>query len=190
MKKVNVKRCVTTMVFFMIVLSTLVFPNNVKAVNINESEIQPLWYDPSGNWPGSIFLTLDNGSGSGSSSWNYGHAGIGGNNGETNEAFPDTNVAIFADGYETNWQYCSTGGIYNVSGATTSQYQTAMNYAYAQVGKKYSLNLLDGTSAFYCSELVYNAWKQAGFTVGSNILGVITPESIMNDSDTYCVYSF
>ena len=151
-----------------------------------EQDAEPRWFNPGGNWPGYIFATLDNAT----SSWNHGHAGIGGDNGETIEAYSNTNVAIFSNGYASNWSNCSTGGIYSVNGASSSQYTSAKSFAYSKVGTPYSTNLMDGDSTFYCSELVYRAWEQAGIKVGTNILGLITQKSIMNHSNTTLVYEF
>lgn len=184
MKKVYTKIFSITMMAILSIM--LILPCSVNAATIEDNAVQPRWYDPTGSWPGYIFVTMDNNK----SGWHYGHAGIGGNNGETIEAYSNTNVAIFSNGYNRNWSDCSTGGIYRVNGASTSQYETAKNWAYSQVGKEYDLSLLDGDSKFYCSELVYKAWKAAGITVGTNILGLITPESIMNHNNTILVYSF
>lgn len=150
------------------------------------TEVEPVWINPAGSWPGYIFSTLDNNL----SSWNHGHSGIGGNNGETIEAFQDYGVAVFVDGYMLNWRNCMTGGIYAVNNASDSQYTFAKYYAYNKEGLPYSLNVADGESAFYCSELVYRAWEYAGITVGTFASGIVTPRSIMEHSNTRLVYSF
>lgn len=184
MKKVYTKIFSITLIAILSVM--LLLPYSVNAATVEDSAVQPRWYDPTGSWPGYLFLTLDNAT----SSWNHGHAGIGGDNGQTIEAYGGVGVRIYSNGYNTNWKDCTTGGIYRVNGATTSQYETAKNYAYSKVGTPYSTNLLDGESTFYCSELVYKAWKEAGITIGTNVLGLITPNSIMNHNNTILVYSF
>lgn len=175
------------LIAILLLVALIILPYKCFATSDTENEgIEPRWYTPDGDWPGYIFATLDNTT----SSWNHGHAGLGGNNGETIESFPSTGVAVFSNGYSKNWSSCSTGGIYSINGASSSQYDSAKNYAYNKVGTPYSLSLVDGDSTYYCSELVYKAWKNAGITVGTNVAGFITPKSIMDSSNTRLVYSF
>lgn len=137
------------------------------------------------NLSGYLFLSLD----SHISSFHYGHAGIGaGNKGQIIEAMPDVGVKLY-ENRASWWNRSDTGGMYSVD-ASPSQYITAKNYAVKQIGKGYSLLPTSGT--FYCSELVYYAWKDAGVNVASSrtVGTLILPAQIIADADTTMVKKF
>ena len=137
---------------------------------------------------GYIFVSLD----SRTSNWNHGHAGIGYSaGGNVIEANPGDGVKLYGNRVEGYWKSCQSGGIYSVNGASSSQYQTARNYAYGKLGCSYSLNAFN-INSFYCSELVYYAWDSAGINVASSrIWGTfILPSQIMNDGDTVLRVAF
>lgn len=56
----------------------------------------------------------------------------------------------------------------------------AVNYALAQVGDPYSYVFTDktSTSSFYCSKLVWQAWRSAGHDLAPAALGAVTPNDI------------
>ena len=137
---------------------------------------------------GYIFASLD----SKTSGWNHGHAGIGYSaGGNVIESNPNVGVKLYSNRVETYWANCQTGGIYSVNGASSSQYETAKNYAYNKIGCDYNFNAFD-TNSFYCSELVYYAWEEAGYNIASSrVWGtLILPSQIMNDGDTTLRVSF
>ena len=83
--------------------------------------------------------------------------------------------------------------VYRVSGATTSQKNSAVNFCKSQLGKKYSLDFAKDTSSsekdWYCSELVWAAYKNQGIDIevaGNGEPGV-TPRDLRNSSLTYTV---
>ena len=154
-------------------------------------EVTPKWYNPwlygtTENIAGYIFLTLDNST----FGWEHGHAGIGySSGGKVIESFNGVGVKLYSDRVNTYWHAQQTGGIYKVRNATSSNYNTARDYAYKQIGKGYSL--VPYNSGFYCSELVYKAWKSAGFYVApQSAVEFYTPLGIMNDADTIKIASF
>ncbi len=139
-------------------------------------------YNSSVDIGGYIFSTLDSRTGS----WEHGHAGIGYSaGGNVIESNPNVGVKLYTNRVDTYWRNCANGGIYSVSGASSSQYTTARNYAYSKLGCTYDFNALN-TNSFYCSELVYYAWDSAGINIASSrIWGTpILPSQIMNDGDT------
>lgn len=139
-------------------------------------------YNSSVDIGGYIFVSLD----SSHSGWNHGHAGIGYSaGGNVIEANPGDGVKLYGNRVDTYWRNCQTGGIYSVSGASTSQYTTARNYAYSKLGCEYGF-MATNTNSFYCSELVYYAWESAGVNIASSrVWGTfILPSQIMNDGDT------
>jgi uncharacterized protein YycO len=85
------------------------------------------------------------------------------------------------------WSTVSDEGQYYVKGASDYDYIEAANYAKSQVGDPYKLTTtLNDTTQWYCSKLVYQAWKAAGWQVGSldQYTGFVLPESISADWDT------
>ncbi len=83
--------------------------------------------------------------------------------------------------------------VYRVSGASTSQKDSAVNFCKNQLGKSYSLDFAKDTSSneknWYCSELVWAAYKNQGIDIevaGNGEPGV-TPRDIRNSSLTYSV---
>lgn len=87
----------------------------------------------------------------------------------------------------TYWSTVNDEGQYYVKGAPDSAYTKAANYAKKQVGKPYKLKTtLNNTSEWYCSKLVYKAWLDAGYHVGTldAYAGIVLPESIRMDFDT------
>lgn len=139
-------------------------------------------YNSSVDIGGYIFSSLD----SSTSGWNHGHSGIGYSaGGNVIESNPGVGVKLYSNRVDDYWRKCQSGGIYSVSGASTSQYTTARDYAHSKLGCTYDFNALN-TNSFYCSELVYYAWDSAGVNVASSrVWGTpILPSQIMNDNDT------
>ncbi|WP_349407921.1 YiiX/YebB-like N1pC/P60 family cysteine hydrolase [Pseudalkalibacillus sp. SCS-8] len=85
------------------------------------------------------------------------------------------------------WSGVSDEGQYYVRGAADVDYIQAVEYAKNQIGEPYKLKTsLNDTSQWYCSKLVYKAWRYAGYHVGTYdaYLGLVLPKSIIADWDT------
>lgn len=154
--------------------------------------IEPYWFNP---WEyattydiaGYVFVSLD----SSSSGWNYGHAGIGhSSGGNVIEANPGDGVKLYTNRVNSYWSKCQSGGVYEINNASSSDYMTARDYAVNKIGRGYGFGPIDGD--FYCSELVYYAWDDAGYNIASSrVWGtLILPSHIMNDGDTILKASF
>lgn len=123
-----------------------------------------------------------------------GHAGIvANNNWQTIESFAKDWSPIKKDGvqkYTNNWRRKGSL-LYRPVGATISQYKKAASYAESKVGKPYNWNFFDKktTNSFYCSQLVWLAWLDAGIDIekGSFPNGVVSPADLANSSNTYLV---
>lgn len=124
-----------------------------------------------------------------------GHAGIVDSNSSiTIESFAKSFSPIDKDGvqyYTNNWANSSGALLVRPYGATSSQYNTAVAYSNTHVGKPYNWNFFNKTttSSFYCSQLVWLAWLDAGIDVeaGSFPNGIIAPADLVNSSNTYVV---
>lgn len=139
-----------------------------------------------GNYYGEIFITMDNST----IGFRHGHAGIGADGpGEVIEANPGDGVKLYKNRIADYWIKCNTGGIMRVRGASAKKYRTAYNYAKSKIGFKYSI--ISRNDTFYCSELVYYAWKSAGYNIASGKWGYhYSPYDIMSDDDTYYLYKW
>lgn len=86
--------------------------------------------------------------------------------------------------------------ILRVSGATTTNINNAVNFCIGELGSSYKLDLAKDTSSaetdWYCSELVWAAYKNQGIDIEVSGLGEpgITPHDILNSSRTYAVSYF
>ncbi len=124
-----------------------------------------------------------------------GHAAIvDTNSAMTIESYAKSFSPIDKDGvqyYTNNWNNSSGALLVRPYGASLSQYNKAVAYSQKQVGKPYNWNFFNKTttSSFYCSQLVWLAWLDAGIDVekGSFPNGVIAPADIVNSSNTYIV---
>lgn len=139
-----------------------------------------------GNFYGEIFITMDNST----LGFRHGHAGIGGDgSGYVIEANQDDGVKLYKNRIEGYWIKCKTGGIMRVRGASAQVYRTAYKYADNKIGYAYSI--IPRSDTFYCSELVYYAWKEAGYDIASGKWGYhYSPYDIMSDDDTYYLYKW
>lgn len=147
------------------------------------------------NWAGDAFATVDR--------WlvpnfNHGHAAI---------ASRDVNATIeaLAGGVQKIWDgnqrwdhkrcrakyHGMAGGVYRIVGLDYNQRISASDYASWQIGKGYDwLFWTWDDNTFYCSELVYKAWRYAGKTMSySNPLWghMVLPADIMLSPDTYLI---
>lgn len=119
------------------------------------------------------------------------HSSFYGNYIQTIEAIGGGVSRAFLDDYRMSYYKCK---ILRVVGRTDENALKAINFAKAQVGKPYNLDIrrlntsIDSES-WYCSELVYAAWKYAGIDIGVKDgkylqLGCL-PSDINNSDNTY-----
>lgn len=135
---------------------------------------------------GLVFLTLD----STTLNWNHGHAGIGsGKDGKVIEVNYNDVIREYKNRVKTYWKHRANGGIYKVIGVQDSAYNKAKEYAVSKKGLNYGFEFWD-SNTFYCSELVYKAWKSAGYDIATSSILFIYPIHMMNDSDLYRVAKF
>ncbi len=124
-----------------------------------------------------------------------GHAAIVSNDSnKTVESYTESFSPINKDGvqyYDNNWGNQSKALLVRPNNATTSQYSKAADYAESQVGKPYNWNFFDKDTEekFYCSQLVWKAWLDAGINCepGSIPNGIIAPADLVNSKNTYIV---
>lgn len=124
-----------------------------------------------------------------------GHAAIvAGNDWQTIESYAKEWSPINKNGvqrYTNNWGSKSGTLLYRPKGAVPSQYKTAASYAERQVGKPYNWQFWEkkATHKFYCSQLVWMAWLEAGIDteVGSIPNAIIAPADLANSTNTYLV---
>lgn len=127
----------------------------------------------------------------------FGHAAIVHNNSDyTIESYKGS--AEKADGvriYTNNW--ASRDRVYGVRvrNASMEDYKNAANYAIRQADlkKPYNINFFNKgtTSKFYCSQLVWRAWKNQGFEIDRMNLGnwePVSPAELVGARDTYVFY--
>ncbi|MGY2613436.1 YiiX/YebB-like N1pC/P60 family cysteine hydrolase [Bacillus pretiosus] len=128
---------------------------------------------------GDILISYDNKT----AGWNHGHAAIVlEDNNYYMEAWPDRGVRVHDNDFGTRFN--SKKKQY-IKGASNNQYRAAQNYAYSKKGSKYSvLTRKDNPYQFYCSSLVWQAWKSQGYDLDSNGGGIVTPADIDNSSYT------
>jgi len=119
----------------------------------------------------------------------HGHAGIGGEKANTViEANPGDGVKVYADRISKYWAR-NNSSIMKVKNATAAQYTKAFKYANSKVGKKFGWNPLDSND-FYCSELVWLSWKDAGITLIINLGTVVTPFDLYSSTKTSVVKKY
>lgn len=124
-----------------------------------------------------------------------GHAAIvSSNSSKSIESYAKSYSPINKDGvqyYDNTWNTKSGALLVRPYGATTSQFSTAAAFAAKQVGKPYNWTFTNKTTTqkFYCSQLVWQAWLDAGIDceTGSIPNAVIAPADLVNSSNTYIV---
>lgn len=83
--------------------------------------------------------------------------------------------------------------ILRVSGATTANKRKAVAFCYSQLDKDYLIDFAKDTSInesdWYCSEMVWAAYKSCGIDIEVSSLGEpgITPRDILNSSKTFTI---
>lgn len=93
--------------------------------------------------------------------------------------------------YPNKWGLVSGSLLYRPVKANNSQFNTAANYAQKQIGKPYNWAFWEkkATDAFYCSQLVWMSWLEAGVDVeaGSIPNAVVSPADIANSTNTVLI---
>lgn len=137
-----------------------------------------------------VSLVIDSGS-----SGFAGHAAIvSSNSSKSIESYAKSWSPIDKDGvqyYDNTWNTKSGALLVRPNGATASQFSTAASFAARQIGKPYNWVFTDKTTTekFYCSQLVWQAWLDAGINceTGSVPNAIIAPADLVNSSNTYIV---
>ncbi|GAA0697017.1 YiiX/YebB-like N1pC/P60 family cysteine hydrolase [Paraclostridium ghonii] len=133
--------------------------------------------------PGAILVTSD-----GVVDKLIGHAGIVYNSTTTVESNTEKGVATYPNTWNTSRK--SVYGLL-VKNSSPQKDQDAANYAYTQIGKPYNWNFFntETTDSFYCSQLVYRAYKEVtGINLNYNG-GMVTPADLIDSPETSMIYS-
>ncbi|KZM56636.1 MULTISPECIES: YiiX/YebB-like N1pC/P60 family cysteine hydrolase [Aeribacillus] len=117
-----------------------------------------------------------------------GHAGIIYSQTKTVESFPEKGVKT----YDNDWnkKYKTVYAV-TTKGTTVAQDAKAADRAYSHKGKPYNWEFtnINTTKKFYCSQLVYEAYK---YSTGLNLNhggGIVFPIDLVNSSHTYIIYT-
>lgn len=109
----------------------------------------------------------------------------------TIESFPDGGVRV----YKNDWASKSKVYGVRVKGASGADYTNAASYAITQANlrKPYNWNFFNKgtTDSFYCSQLVWRAWKNQGYEVDRMNLGdwePVSPAELVGGDETYVFY--
>lgn len=145
---------------------------------------------------GKILVTVAGGSSSSSTAYD-GHAGIAQGSGyRTVEAWPANRSPIGVDGvqrYNINWASRYTKVRYLVPyNSSTNDGTYAYNQAVSKIGASFSIlpHKYTWNQAFYCSHLVYGAWKRAGFNIDNDGWdAIVTPKEIVASPRTQILWS-
>lgn len=131
---------------------------------------------------------------SGSSGFAVHAAIVSSNSAKTIESYAKGWSPIDKDGvqyYDNTWNTKSGAFLVRPKGATSTQYSIAASFAARQVGKPYNWAFTNKTTTdkFYCSQLVWQAWLDAGINceTGSIPNAIIAPADLVNSSNTYIV---
>lgn len=124
-----------------------------------------------------------------------GHAGIVSSNSTiTIESYAQSCSPINKDGvqyYDNTWGTQSGALLVRPYNATIANFQQAALFASQKIGKPYNWNFTNKTTtdAYYCSQLVWQAWLSAGIDceTGSVPNAIIAPADLVNSSNTYIV---
>lgn len=118
-----------------------------------------------------------------------GHAGIVLSSSYTIESFPSGGVQYKYDKWTS--RYSKVWGV-STSSTSAAQDVEAADWAVAQKGDPYNYIFTDieNTSKFYCSQLVYKAFKTKTGVNVNWLGGIVTPADIVNSGETYTFYTY
>lgn len=145
---------------------------------------------------GKILVTVAGGSSSSTTSFD-GHAGIAQGSGyRTIEAWPGNRSPTGHNGvqrYNINWvsRYAKVRYMVPYNSSTNNGID-AYNQAVGKLGSAFSIFPHKDTwnQTFYCSHLVYGAWKRAGFNVDTDVWDpIVTPKEIVASPRTQILWS-
>ncbi len=95
------------------------------------------------------------------------------------------NLSKWYNAYDSFW-------VKRIKNSSYAMTLAARNYAYSKLGYPYNYNFFDykNTSRFYCTSLVYRAWRSgAGINLDSTLsIPPLTVGDISSDSDTYEIF--
>jgi uncharacterized protein YycO len=144
------------------------------ATRVYEFQVFNTGYDP---MPGDILFTK--------ASEGPDHAGIVYWSTEVVESNTSKGVHLSTVGkWDRNYPF----GVLRVKNSTYAEALKAAEYARSKVGYSYNKNVFDykKTTSFYCTSLVYHAWKSAGYSLDSEYhIGYLSVEDLKEDGDTY-----
>ena len=124
---------------------------------------------------GDILITYNGGT-----NWIHGHAGIvSRNNNVTIEAFPWRGVIRNSNRWNDKGNR-----LYRPKNVRGGQYTAAARNAESHVGKEYFLDIFNKwrTDKFYCSQLVWRAWLDAGKNIAPSSGNIVTPGDLEKDA--------
>lgn len=124
---------------------------------------------------GDILITYNGGT-----NWIHGHAGIvSTDDNVTIEAFPWQGVVR-----KSNRWYEKGNRLYRPRNVRGGQYTAAAKNAESHVGKEYFLDIFNKwrTDKFYCSQLVWRAWLDAGKNIAPSSRNIVTPGDLEKEA--------
>lgn len=119
-----------------------------------------------------------------------GHAGMVYSSKLTVESFPGSGKGVGTYSNTWNSKYKTVYGL-SSKNVPASKDSAAADYAYAQKGKPYnsSFSNTETTSKFYCSQLVYKAFKEkAGINLNQGGW-IVFPIDLVQSSNSYTIYT-
>lgn len=137
--------------------------------------------------PGDILVTMDNGY----ASFRWGHAAIVyWANQYTMESYSSKGVQLHSIDKWKPSSKMKTMIALKVKNATYQAKEIARKFAGDQKGKPYNYNFLkpERTDAYYCSSLIWRAYKEAGHGINGGLDKIVTPYDIVQDRDTTGYY--
>jgi uncharacterized protein YycO len=118
-----------------------------------------------------------------------GHAGMVLGPTYTIESFPSGGVQIKFDNWTSRY-----GRVWGISAKSTTldQDASAADWSVAQNGKPYNYIFgdIDNLDKFYCSQLVYKAFKMVTGVDINWMGGVVTPADLVNSDETFTFYTY
>ncbi|MFZ7825885.1 YiiX/YebB-like N1pC/P60 family cysteine hydrolase [Priestia sp. J2] len=127
-------------------------------------------------------LTTMKGSSSTANAWPGGHAAIVVDSANTIEAYGNKGpskdgVRYWSNNWKNRWKDAK---VQRVKNSTASQRAKAVKYTKAQLYEPYNYNFAskNKTDSWYCSQLVWRAWKEQGYDLDSSSIPGVFPVDI------------
>lgn len=142
--------------------------------------------------PGDILVTMDNGFSSFGAGIRWGHSAIVyWANEYTMESYREDGVRLHGiDKWKPSNKKMKTLVALKVHKATYQAKEIARKFAGNQKGKPYNylFHKPERTDAYYCSSLIWRAYKEAGHGINGGSDKIVTPYDIVKDKDTKAYY--